>query len=409
MIAHPCLFHFSTDHIHLAVDIPALSNHPRVGICYASLYMDLSLEAYRTIVKSVGNRADIATLCRVSRSFRYVAERALYNTLYMRNVYETISLCDTLAKQPRLATLVDALTIFLSDAEPSSDSEEEEEEPERVDPPDSYWSSIAQALEQTSNLRYLNIHVNNGSNTSSAWILDSYWDHHLVTFLNKQEDLNDLYIIDYNDFANPDTPTADIPIPPSSSLDTRSLPNLSTLECTFSEAATAIVPRRPITRLKTCFSRTEIVEKRLEMSNLFSKVKQSTRALLSLDIADSSYTEAFSMELLSSIVNTKATSSDLRYLGTLVLPIAGRERLQFYGLLMRLPQIRCIEVEVSEWIPAPSSPPAFRALASELRLYCPSITRIVFVNDFDRTVVSAVDGVCRIDADISPDILWRES
>jgi len=144
------------------------------------------------------------------------------------------------------------------------------------------------------------------------------------------------------------------------------------------------------------------------MALLFSNLKLSTRPLRSLDIADATYSETFSMELLSCIVRTSTTTSELRYVGTLVLPIMGQERLQFYGLLMRLPRVQCVEVEVSEWVPAPDSPPAFRALASEMRLYSPTVTRVVFVNEFDRTVVTAVDGVCRMDPDANVDILWRE-
>lgn len=75
---------------------------------------------------------------------------------------------------------------------------------------------------------------------------------------------------------------------------------------------------------------------------------------------------------------------------------------------MRFPQIRSVEFEVSEWQPPPSSPAALRALASELRLYNPSITKVVFVHDFDRSVVTAVDGICRVDPEISTDLLWRE-
>lgn len=85
------------------------------------------------------------------------------------------------------------------------------------------------------------------------------------------------------------------------------------------------------------------------------------------------------------------------------------KRLRFYALLMRLPRAQCIEVEVSDWVPPPASPPAFRALASELRLYCPTVTRVVFVYEFERTVVSVVGGVCRMDPEISTDILWRET
>lgn len=339
----------------------------------------------------------------------------------MRDAEDTISLCTTLAGQPRLSILVDALTIYLSDDDNDSDDDSDNESRNDAEPlplPDAYWPSVSGALQRTTRLRYLNIHINNNADKATAWIFnkcifrlrrfhcDLDWDHHLVAFLNTQVDLDDLYIIDYNESSST-TPTNIVPSP-SLSLDTHSLPNLSTLECTFSEAAMAIVPGRPITHLKTCFSRSEISEKRAEMALLFSKLKLSTRPLRSLDIADSTYSETFSMELLSCIVRTSATTSELRYVGTLVLPIMGQERLQFYGLLMRLPRVQCVEVEVSEWVPAPDSPPAFRALASEMRLYSPTVTRVVFVNEFDRTVVTAVDGVCRMDRDVSIDLLWRE-
>ncbi|KAG6829434.1 hypothetical protein H0H87_011418 [Tephrocybe sp. NHM501043] len=339
----------------------------------------------------------------------------------MRDVHDAISLCTTLGGQPRLSILVDALTIYISDEGDDSDDDSQHEfeyTAETPPLPDGYWPAISNALQKTSRLRYLNIHINTNTDKAMAWILknttfhlrrfhcDFDWDHHLVAFLNAQVDLDDLYIIDYNESSST-TPTNN-ERPLSLSLDAHSLPNLTTLECTFSEAAIAIVPGRPITHLKTCFSRSELSEKQEEMALLFSKIKRSTRPLRSLDIADSTYSESFSMELLSSIVNARATTSDLRYIGTLVLPIMGKERLGFYGLLMRLPRVQCVEVDVSEWVPAPASPPAFRALVSEMRLYSPSITRVVFVNDFDRTVVTAVNGVCRIDSDVSTDILWRD-
>ncbi|KAF8148244.1 hypothetical protein B0H34DRAFT_668974 [Crassisporium funariophilum] len=383
--------------------------------------MELTLEAYRNILKHVGSRADVAALCRVSKGFRHVAERALYNTLFLGSDNEAVLLCHTLANSMRLSALVDALTISLLEEVESSDSEGEVYDDEPTELPDMYWTSVSQALQQTVHLRYLNIHINNGSTTSTAWILDKSvfqlrkfhcdfdWDQNLVNFLDRQTDLQDLYILDYKSHEDSDTPTtSSAPSPRSMILRDHSIPNLSTLECTFPEAAVAIVPGRPITHLKTCFSRSKLDEKRVEMDQLLSNVRLSTRPLQSLDIADSSYTEEFSMVLLAAISIKRSLMSELYYLGTLVLPIDGRERLQFYGLMMRFPKIRTIELEVTEWYPPPSSPAAFRALANEMRLYNPSITRVVFVHDFDRSVVVAVNGVCRIDTEISTDLLWRE-
>ena len=316
--------------------------------------MDLSLEAYRTVVKYVGNRSDIASLCRVSKSFRQAAERALYNTLYMRKAHETTILCDTLVAQPRLSSLVEAL-IIVSAAEGQSrasalenegDSDDdsrhehgcdvEQESEEKC--PDTDWSSISHVLKQTINLRYLNIHINDGP-TSYAWILDGCtfllrkfhcdfdWDQHLVKFLDNQTELEDLYILDFKDAIASevvaDSPLGSTSVPPDlGALDAKGIPNLSKLECTFVEAVVTILPYRPVTHLKTCFSRSETIAKRAEMRLLLSCVALSTGPLRSLDIADATYHKSFSMELLENIVNLHV---DLRYLGTLVLPIGGQE------------------------------------------------------------------------------------
>ncbi|KAK0244670.1 hypothetical protein EDD85DRAFT_207831 [Armillaria nabsnona] len=380
--------------------------------------MCLSLEAYRNIVKNVGSRADVAALCRVSKGFQYAAERALYNTLYMQNVGTTMLLCTTLTEQPRVAAYVDALTLHAgsSSENGSEDEGEEEEVPHDEILPQGYWTTISLAFRKLSRLRYLNIHIGHDVPSSNTWILDNCpfhlrsfhcdldWDTHLVKFLETQADLDDLYIIDYNDSLM-DASVA----PPSttSPLSANSLPKLSTLECTFTEAAAALAPQRPLIRLKTCFSRSDPDAKRIEMTNLFAKIQLSTAQLRSLDIADSTYAESFSVELLSTIVGTSTTAHQLRYLGTLALPIAGRERLRFYGMLMRLPRLDCIEVEVSGWQPVPSTLAAFRALASELRLYCPTVVMVVFVHEFERTVISYMDGVYRIDEEVGPELLWR--
>ncbi|KAG5337135.1 hypothetical protein C0989_010583 [Termitomyces sp. Mn162] len=369
-------------------------------------YMELTLEAYRNIVNYLGSRHDVATLCRVSKGFQYVCERALYNTLYLRDISRTISICNTLTGQPRLSVLVDALTIYLSHDEDDSDNDNQHEHPEDIEMTpiiEAYWPAISGALKKTKRLRYLNIHINKDTNKAVAWVLDDCtfrlrrfhcdlnWDFHLVAFLNTQVDLIDLYILDYNETGSV-TPINNVSSP-SLVLDANSLPNLATLECTFSEAAIALVPGRPITHLKTCFSRLDLFEKREEMALLFSKIKLSTQPFRSLDIADSRYSEAFSMELISSVVRFRATISELRYIGTLVLPVMGKE---------------CVEVEVSEWVPAPASPSAFRALSSEMRLYTPTVMRVIFVNEFDRTVVTAVNGVWRVEPDVNTDMLWRD-
>ncbi|KAF8817242.1 hypothetical protein BYT27DRAFT_7229593 [Phlegmacium glaucopus] len=386
--------------------------------------MELTLEVCRIIVKNVGNPTDIATLCRVSRSFRHVSEPALYKTIFMQNDNKTILLCNTLASSPRLSSLVDALAILLLGYEEhndSGDSSDYDAEGTDLDLPDGYWTFVAKAMEKLVHLRSLSVHIDNGSKTSNAWILDNCtfhlqnfhcdfdWDEHLVRFLDRQLNLEYLYILDYKNMGNTVTPHCLEEHPQHTVLSDNSMPKLSILECTFAEAATAIVPNRPITHLKTCLSRSRMAEKREEMNQLLTKVKLSTRPLRSLDITASYYTEELSRQLLVAISSTRSTLAELRYLGTLVLPVDGRERLLFYGLLMRFPKIQCLELEVSAWELPPSPPAALRALASEMRLYIPSIIQVIFVQSFGSSVVTAINGICRLDTEINIDLLWRES
>ncbi|KAF9522207.1 hypothetical protein CPB83DRAFT_840668 [Crepidotus variabilis] len=381
--------------------------------------MELTQEAYHDIIKNVGTRADLCSLCWVSRGFRSAAEKALYNTVSFGQDNGTPLLCRTLSNSPRLAALVVALTISLEDDEDDEVSDEDEAASiaSTAILPKTFWHDIANVLQATSNLHYLHVRVNHSANPAVAWILrrcdfqlrkfhsDFDWDDELVKFLNNQKLLEDLYLSDYREPKKRDDSADESVV--QNLLESKSMPFLSYLECTFSEAAIAMVPGRPVTHLKTCFSRTELGAKRDEMYDLLSKVALSTCHLHSLDLADSSYTEQFSTELLAAITTMRSLTSELRYLGTLVLPVDGQERLQIYALLRRLPKIRCVEFEVSEWKPQPSSASAQRALAGELQLYVPSITRVVFVLDFDRSVVSTSGHIWRVDLEIATEYLWR--
>ncbi|EAU80908.2 hypothetical protein CC1G_03084 [Coprinopsis cinerea okayama7 len=393
-------------------------------LCFG--WMDLTLEAYSNIVGHVGRRSDITALCRVSKAFRRAAELALYKSIFLENTYQIRDLCVTLANSPRLASLVESLTLSpVEDEEHGHSYEDGDEDSSLHELPDEYWLWISKALANTTRLLDLEIHSQIGPTSACSWIYpkppvfqlrslhcDFDWDDDLVTFLNSQHDLEDLYILDFKPLipstATNDDTSSSTTSSKSMTIHDTAMPSLTTLECTFSEAADAIVPHRPISRLKTCFSKTEPSAKQAELTRLITTLAQSTRSLRSLDIADSSYNEPFTMSLLKTIVGNPVTSTSLRYLGTLVLPVSGQERLQFYGLLMRLPVLQCIEIEVSEWDPVPSTPAAFRALASELRIYCPSATVVVFVHDFERTVVTMSGGLRTVDDDPYTEHLWRE-
>ncbi|KAI0369412.1 hypothetical protein BV20DRAFT_1020809 [Pilatotrama ljubarskyi] len=366
--------------------------------------MALPPDACSLIVKYVADsRSTLVALCTVSKQFQVAAERALYNTLHLKEYDLTITVCRLLARSPRLAGLVVALSVYAQEEDSDDVSEESEL-------PDDYWNALADALRSVTRLRFLNFHFSGGGQTDKAWILDGCmfqlrtfhcdlaWDASLQSFLATQSRLSDLYLADYQSLA--------IAPPISTSV---FLPRLSVLECTFSEAAAALVPDRPVCRVKTCFTHSRLEEKRTELQIVVASLRQSKRRLRALDIADSSYNADFSLELLSHVTSHQSLCTDLRYIGTLVLPVAGQQRLEFYGYLMRLPQLRCIEVDVSDWDPPPTHAAALRALTHELRLYCPSVTSVVYVYDFERHLVRMEGHVATYDEDAATDNIWRET
>ena len=77
-------------------------------------------------------------------------------------------------------------------------------------------------------------------------------------------------------------------------------------------------------------------------------------------------------------------------------------------MLIRLRHLRCLELDVSDWEPAPTNVPALRALTYEIRLYCPSIVTVVYVYDFERYLVRMVDHVATYDEEAETENLWRE-
>ncbi|RDX48764.1 hypothetical protein OH76DRAFT_1472247 [Lentinus brumalis] len=380
--------------------------------------MAFPADACSLIVNYVSDsRPTLVALCTLNKQFQIPAERALYNTLHLRGHDATITVCRVLSSTPRAAMLVVALSVYgQEEAHDDDDSESEEFEPS-----DEYWGSLRDALRRTTRLRFLNLYFSGGGETDKAWVLDGCsfqlrtfhcdftWDRHLTAFLSSQSRLADLFLADFREPATAATPPDGMALDLPTGISTSAfLPKLSILECTFSEAAVALVPERPVARVKTCFTHSRLEEKCTEVRAIVGALRRSKKRLRALDMADSSYTADFSLELLSLLTADAFFCGELRYLGTLVFPVDGRKRLEFYGFLMRIPQLRCIEVDVSDWDPPPTHTAALRALTCELRLYCPFITTVVFVYDFERHLMKVVDGLVVYDEDAVTENLWRE-
>lgn len=273
--------------------------------------MELTKEICQLIVGHLNSKTDICSLSRVSKIFQPVAERALYNTLHLQPNDTSISLCHSLATQDRLSVHVQALFV--------ATYEEDEGLQER------FWGSLASALQKTTRLRSLIFHIN--GDTAQAWLLrgcrfrlhtfhcDLSWDADLVSFLNTQHDIQDLCLADYQ---APSTQQDEPAIP---ALHHASLPHLSMIESNYSEGIRDLVPGRPVVRVKTCFSSESESEKMEELFALTGALRQSRRPLVALELADSSYTENFTLIVLHEVSRLLPS---LRYLGTLVLPV-GKE------------------------------------------------------------------------------------
>ena len=299
--------------------------------------MQLSREVYQLVVRNTPTRTDLITLCSVSKAFQQEAERALYNTLHLRGPSRIMQVFRLLSTTPRLSRLVEALSVFvMEEAAEQEDEDEEEGEDEDEEQgalcplPSDFWDVVASALREVKKLRFLSVHFEQIQDTAQAWVLggcqfqlrtfhcDFEWDHALATFLHTQTDIVDLYLTDYRKDVKLD-------LPPSCITRSPAMSKLSMLECTFSEAAAALVPGRPVTRVKTCFSRIDEDEKRAELEDLLAKLRMSRRPLRAMDLGDESYDEDFTLLLLTCMGGTFSRFSELRYLGTLVLPVDGKK------------------------------------------------------------------------------------
>jgi len=128
--------------------------------------MALSMEARNLVVRHTGSRTDIRTLTRVCKDFQAIAERALYNTLYLSGIDTTIFLCNILAGQPCVGGYVEALTVAVKNDEASSEEEVSSHFPKE------YWRSVGARLRSVRRLLHLTIHVDFIGNPSHAWILE---------------------------------------------------------------------------------------------------------------------------------------------------------------------------------------------------------------------------------------------
>jgi hypothetical protein len=373
-----------------------LAHAPAAGALPASVIRELAAH--------LPTPADRRALSLVARAFRAPAQIALFEALVLRAPAHTIGACALLMSNARIAGYVDALALFVGDDEddddepmstgvarlsPLSEGDEDNEDdasscssmseddagfiaPCEPPPlPNGFWHAIgvvrlsapsrrpfltlAQGLRALTRLRFLTIYLGRVPSTAHAYILrdttfslrsfhcDLAWDADLAAFLETQARLADLYI---GDFGAPRT------------LSATALPALAVLECTFTEAAAALVPDRPVTHLKTCLSAPGRADKDAEVRVLASALAKAARPLRSLDIADSTYEPLCGPGALRALRDGGGSAlAGLRYVGTLALPVGGDHVRPTFSCL-------CVSQRRSSHIASATIRPPSRAPAS---------------------------------------------
>ncbi|KAG5651460.1 hypothetical protein H0H81_008596 [Sphagnurus paluster] len=226
-----------------------------------------------------------------------------------------------------------------------------------------FWLGVQNALKQMHNLNILTMYDNTLAN---SWIFDSphikfqlhelalrfNWDAPLVRFIKSQSKLQRLQIFDYLD------ESCYLPLAPGS------LPALRIFEGTLMVGLQMF--SSPLTHLQITFD-PETQSPLPELSPRLWSVQKTLRSLSLLDITEDVVGDV--LDLIAS------TCPDLVHLGLIPLPPIQREDL--HHALMHMHSLRTIQLDIGAWQPVPTQS-AQRALAAELRVFCPSLRVVIF-------------------------------
>ncbi|KAF8073377.1 hypothetical protein FPV67DRAFT_1477565 [Lyophyllum atratum] len=311
----------------------------------------LSAEICSRIVQSVGvgpkrGHGDLAALCRTCRAFQREAEVRLYHSLFFLDPDRAHSACRTLSHTPRLALFVHSFT--LESRRPLTHS---------------FWLGVKEALEQMSNLEILVLY---DSTFANGWVLNStdikfqlhhaklrfVWDVPLVRFLENQHKLQTLHTFDRMEDVER------LPISPDS------FPMLQSFDGTLM-IGMQMLPS-PLVYLQMMIDN-DLLPHLMTLLPRLSKVHKTLRSLSLLDLPEELVGETLS--IVSSVC------PNLLALGLIQLPVIHRQ--EFHHSLMHMHHLKFIQLDVLGWAPHPNIP-AQRALASEIRTYCPSVHHVVF-------------------------------
>ncbi|TFK48852.1 hypothetical protein OE88DRAFT_1646942 [Heliocybe sulcata] len=318
------------------------------------MHAPLPPEILSRIVHFTPPGPDLAHLCLASHALLAPAQAKLYHTIHLSEPHQTFSACTTLTAHPRLAALVSSLWVYI--------------DPRRTQHrgalPRAYWDAVRGALTHASALRSL---VLFDSVAQHTWVLAPpalpfqlaeakikfLYDDNVARFLHSQKSLTQLHLVDHPEPLNQHAPM----LPPNS------LPELREYEGPAYVAAQ--LANSPITHMQACLSRPYD----RQLPRLLSCIPNwpRLRALNILNIPNGPTGEDFPSET-TNLIATYAPH--LHHLGAIPLPIMNRTPI--HRALTRFPYLRVLEIDLQAWLPQPPEH-LQRTLASELRVYCPTL------------------------------------
>ncbi|EAU80859.2 hypothetical protein CC1G_03035 [Coprinopsis cinerea okayama7 len=232
--------------------------------------------------------------------------------------------------------------------------------------PRGFWETVRAALKKMTGLEMLVLYDHTRMNT---WLrLRFRWDANIVSFVRHQHNLELLQVADFVEAETEER------------VGVGRLERLSVVEAHVSVAGQFLEERG--SRLRNV----QVLVDRGHVGVLLGRgsgsgggaggggggggaVARLPKGLRGLSILD--LPEEYAVEVLEAV---SVSCPELRALGQFPLPILKRHK--FTASLMRLHYLRCIEVDLSSWQPMPVAG-AQRALAAELKTFCPSLRWVV--------------------------------
>ncbi|KAF9465813.1 hypothetical protein BDZ94DRAFT_1159321 [Collybia nuda] len=313
--------------------------------------MPLSPELYGRIASFAQTRpADLVALCLTCKAFQREAEIRLYENLVFVEPQSLHLACESIIQNERLGLHVRRFLF----------SHEMRRPPPLGQP---LWESVKGALNCMHNLENLLLQDTTYSNT---WIFDPaeikfqlreaklrfVWDARMMNFLQSQRELRLLNISDnLADLTRPKLKPGSLPL--LQIFDGMIITAIQMFSC-------------PLTHLQMRITGDSKRHVPFLLSKLF-KVHKTLRSLSILHLQDD--------QALDAVSAISAASLTIQHLGLIPLPITNRH--EFYHYLLRLHHLRTIQVDLAHWVPQPHVMPQ-RAIAAEIKMYCPSIYCVVF-------------------------------